>query len=70
MSIEISMASIISFGVLIVIGAVLVWLYFSKRGQQAVDDAFDKTDAVGAFVDKVEEELPKVVEAVKAKVKK
>lgn len=70
MAVETSTAALVSFAVLIVVFVVLLWLYFSKRGQQAVDDAMDKAGAVGSFVDKVEEELPKVVEAVKARVKK
>ena len=78
MTLETSVPALVSFAVLILVFLVLLWLHFSKRGQQATDDAFDKAgqygdsadEAIGGFVQRVEDELPAVVEAVKAKVKK
>ena len=76
--IEASWGAILSFVVLIAMAAVFLWLHFSRRGQEMTGAAFDKAEqfgdsadvAVGKFVQNVEDELPKVVKAVKAKVKK
>ena len=76
--IEASWGAILSFVVLIAMAAVFLWLHFSRRGQEMTGAAFDKAaqygdsadEAIGGFVQRVEDELPAVVEAVKAKVKK
>lgn len=63
-----SAAAVVSFIVMVIVILALGWLYFSRKGQSAVDAVLDKAEEYGgsadASIDRIEDDLKSTLNEV------